>query len=80
MLEDLKIRGLKHVLLFVSDDLTQLEEAVLESFPMVKHQACWTHLSRDVLNKVRVKDKAEVGEDFKKIHQAKKTRISFRKI
>lgn len=71
MLEDLKTRGLNHVLLFVSDDLTQLEEAVLESFPMAKHQACWTHLSRNVLNKVRVKDKAEVGEDFKKIHQAK---------
>lgn len=71
MLEDLKERGLEEVLLFVSDELTGLSQAVTDSFPKAKHQSCWTHLLRNTSNKVRPKDKGEVLEDLKHVYRAK---------
>ena len=70
LLQSLKSRGLKDVLLFVSDGLTGLQDAVLEEFPKAKHQACWTHIARNVMNRVRASDKLEVGDDLRHIHQA----------
>ena len=70
LLQSLKSRGLKEVLLFVSDGLTGLQDALLEEFPKAKHQACWTHIARNVMNRVRARDKLEVGEDLRKIHQS----------
>ncbi len=70
LLQSLKSRGLKDVLLFVSDGLTGLQDAVLEEFPKAKHQACLTHIARNVMNRVRASDKLEVGDDLRQIHQA----------
>ncbi|MGI6215234.1 MAG: IS256 family transposase [Christensenellales bacterium] len=70
LLQSLKNRGLKDVLVFVSDGLTGLPDAVLEEFPSSKHQACRTHVSRNVMNRIRAKDKVEVGEYLRKVHQA----------
>jgi len=70
LLQSLKSRGLKGVLLFVSDGLTGLQDAVLEEFPKAKHQACWTHVARNVMNRVRASDKLEVGDDLRQVHQA----------
>jgi transposase-like protein len=70
LLQSLKSRGLKEVLIFVSDGLTGLQDALLEEFPKAKHQACWTHIARNVMNRVRARDKLEVGEDLRKIHQS----------
>lgn len=70
LLRALKERGLEEVLLFISDGLTGLKACLLEEFPNAKHQACFTHIARGVMNKVRASDKEEVGEDFKKIHQS----------
>ena len=70
LLQSLKSRGLKGVLLFVSDGLTGLQDALLEEFPKAKHQACWTHIARNVMNRVRAKDRLEAGEDLRKIHQS----------
>lgn len=67
MLEDLKARGLEQVLVFTSDGLTGLSEALTDCFPKAKHQSCWTHLLRNTANKVRAKDKAEVLEDLKPV-------------
>ncbi|MGI6578471.1 MAG: IS256 family transposase [Eubacteriales bacterium] len=69
MLVDLQDRGLKEVLLFVSDELTGLGNAVTDIFPKAKHQTCWTHLIRNLLNKVRASDKAAVADDLKTIYQ-----------
>ena len=70
LLQSLKSRGLKEVLVFVSDGLTGLQDAVLEEFPKAKHQACWTHVARNVMNRVRASDKLEVGDDLRQVHQA----------
>ncbi|MCI7238240.1 MAG: IS256 family transposase [Anaerococcus sp.] len=68
MLINLKSRGLENVLLFVSDGLVGLKEAVTDIFPKSKHQTCWTHLMRNIENKVRAKDKLEVANDAKLIY------------
>ena len=71
MLEDLKERGLKEVLVFVSDGLTGLADALTDSFPRSRHQSCWTHLIRNTANKVRARDKADVMEDLRPVYRAK---------
>ena len=75
MLINLKSRGLENILLFVSDGLVlhepdglSLKEAVTDIFPKAKHQTCWTHLMRNIENKVRAKDKLEVANDAKLIY------------
>ena len=70
MLEDLKKRGLNKVLLFVTDGLKGIKEKLEEVFPKAKYQTCWTHVIRNVLLKVRSKDKTEISEDLKAVYQA----------
>ncbi|MCD8087512.1 MAG: IS256 family transposase [Oscillospiraceae bacterium] len=60
MLTGLKQRGLKEVLLFVSDGLAGMADAVKRQFPKADHQSCWVHLSRSVARVVREKDRKEV--------------------
>ena len=70
MLLDLKTRGLEQVLLFISDGLVGLPDAVTDVFPKAQHQSCWTHLQRNVSRRVRAKDKAEITQAVKRIYQA----------
>ena len=71
MLLDLRERGLKEVLICVSDGLVGLREVCLEVFPHTKHQSCWVHISRRVGHLVRVKDRGTVLSDLKEVYQAK---------
>ena len=61
MLKDLEKRGLNKVLLFVTDGLRGIKEQLEEAFPKVKYQTCWTHIIRNVLLKVKSKDKVEIS-------------------
>ena len=70
MLEDIKKRGLNRVLLFVTDRLKGIKEKLEETFPKAKYQTCWMHVIRNVLLKVRSKDKTEISEDLKAVYQA----------
>ncbi len=69
MLNNLKERGLEQVLLFVTDGLKKIREKLLKTFPKAKHQTCWSHLARNILKCIRAKDKSQVMEDFKRIHE-----------
>ncbi|WP_154826124.1 IS256 family transposase [Kallipyga gabonensis] len=71
MLENLKQRGLEEVLLFVSDELTGLSSALIDSFLKARHQSCWTHLLRNTSNKIKPRDKDEVLRDLKLVYKAK---------
>lgn len=59
MLLSLQERRIREVLLFISDGLAGVPERVTDVFPKAGHQACRTHLQRNVLRKVRP---AVVGE------------------
>ena len=70
MLANLKMRGVKQVLLFASDGLQGMRDAVKRQFPDAEHQQCWVHLSRTVARYIRQKDRREVLGDLKKVYQA----------
>ena len=70
MLINLKERGLEQVLLFITDGLTGIREACQDVFPASKHQACWTHLCRNVMKYIRAKDKATVMDELKLVYNA----------
>jgi putative transposase len=70
MLANLKERGVKQVLLFASDGLMGMRDAVKRQFPNPEHHQCWIHLSRTVSRHLRQKDRKEVLGDLKKVYQS----------
>lgn len=71
LLEELKERGVEDVLLFISDDLKGMADAVFKVFTKAKYQVCLVQVGRTIAHKVRVEDRREVCEAFKSIHHAK---------
>jgi transposase-like protein len=69
MLINLKTRGLDQVLLFVSDGLAGICQAVLRQFPKAKHQSCWVHLSRTICRLSRNKDRKNILNDLKNVYK-----------
>ena len=70
ILKDIKGRGVKEVLLFISDGLKELRNVFLEEYPNASHQACWVHIGRAVSRNIRRKDSADIYADLKKIYRA----------
>jgi len=68
MLVNLKQRGLKEVLLFVSDGLIGIRDALLRQFPQAQHQSCWVHICRNVAKLIRLKDRRDVLADLKPVY------------
>jgi putative transposase len=67
VLFDIKKRGVEEVLLFVADGLKSLETSINTVYPRSYFQKCVVHLKRNVLNKLRARDKLEVSADLKSI-------------
>jgi len=57
--DDLITRGLKKVLIVVSDDFPGIIDAVRLAYPLADHQLCFVHLQRNV-RKHMAKDDASV--------------------
>lgn len=70
VLANLKERGIGSPLLFITDGLQGMPEAIAKHFPKAKQQRCCVHLSRNVYQKVRPKDRQKAQEDFKKVYTA----------
>lgn len=60
LFEDLKQRGVEHVLLGVMDGLKGLDDAFLHYFPLAEVQRCTVHFMRNVAHRVRVTDRPEI--------------------
>ena len=69
LLEDIQARGVKKPLLFVVDGLKGIEESILRFYPKAGIQRCLVHVMRNIACHVRVKDRAEILGDFKRIHR-----------
>ena len=67
VMDDLKARGLKRVLMFVSDELLYLERVIDKTFPDAKLQNCIVHKKRNLLARVKRDDKLSVRNDLKNI-------------
>ncbi|MDQ8431053.1 IS256 family transposase [Enterococcus faecium] len=70
ILLDLQERGLKNVLLFITDGLKGMVGAISRFYPKARFQHCCVHVSRNISHKVRVKDRKEICDDFKAVYQA----------
>ncbi|MES5955049.1 IS256 family transposase [Bacillus fungorum] len=70
LLEEIKDRGVKDVLLFISDGLKGMVDAISNIFPRAKYQSCLVHIVRNLSHKVRVEDRQEVCDDFKTVYKA----------
>jgi putative transposase len=68
VLSDLRVRGIEESLLFVTDGLAGIKDAISNVFSKAKHQSCWVHLARNVSHGVRVKDRSEVLNDLKTVY------------
>jgi putative transposase len=64
---DLKSRGMSKSLLFVTDELKNIEGAILKEYPDTKIQRCIVHKKRNILKAVRNKDKREIMHDFNEV-------------
>ncbi|HFD0877401.1 TPA: transposase, partial [Enterococcus faecium] len=67
ILLDLQERGVKNVLLFITDGLKGMVGAIHRFYPKARFQHCCVHVSRNISHKVRVDDRKEVCDDFKMV-------------
>ena len=70
MMASIKGRGVKQVLMFASDGLQGMHDAVKRQFPNADHQQCWVHISRTVARNIRNKDRKEILGDLKSVYRA----------
>ncbi len=70
VLNSLKNRGVKDILILCSDGLTGLKEAVQTAFPDTEHQRCVIHMVRNTLKYVAHKDMKAFAKDLKTIYTA----------
>lgn len=70
ILNNLKNRGVKDILVLCADGLSGLKEAIAAIYPMVEFQRCIVHMIRNTVAFVSYKDRKELCKDLKLIYTA----------
>lgn len=70
VLNDLKNRGVKDILILCSDGLTGMKEAITSAFPNTVQQRCIVHMIRNSVKFVYYKDMKPFCNDLKSIYTA----------
>ena len=70
VLNELKNRGVKDILIVCVDGLTGIKEAINAAFPKTEYQRCIVHQVRNTLKYVPDKDRKAFAADLKTIYQA----------
>ncbi|HET9177687.1 MAG TPA: transposase, partial [Terriglobia bacterium] len=72
LLMNLFRRGLegRNLQLIITDGCEGLAAAIQTVYPQVKHQCCWVHKMRNILEKVRRRDHDQVKSDAQAIYLA----------
>ena len=70
VMNELKNRGVKDVLIICADGLTGIKEAIAAAFPKTEYQRCIVHQVRNTLKYVPDKDRKAFAADLKTIYQA----------
>ena len=68
VLNELKQRGVKDILIICSDNLTGIKEAINAALPNTVQQRCIVHMIRNSVKFVNYKDLKEFTNDLKKIY------------
>ena len=70
VLNELKNRGVKDILIICADGLTGIKEAISAAFPKTEYQRCMVHQVRNTLKYVPDKEQEEAfAADLKTIYQ-----------
>ena len=77
VLNELKNRGVKDILVLCADGLTGIKESIAAAFPNTEYQRCIVHQIRNTLKFVADKDKKEFSKDLKSIYQAANEEIGY---
>lgn len=70
VLNGLKNRGVKDILIICADGLSGIKEAIAAAFPKTEYQRCIVHQVRNTLKYVSDKDRKKFAADLKTIYQA----------
>lgn len=70
VLNELKNRGVKDILVLCADGLSGIKESISVAFPDTEYQRCIVHQVRNTLKYVADKDKKEFATDLKTIYHA----------
>lgn len=70
VLNSLKNRGIKDILILCSDGLNGIKEAISAAFPTTEQQRCIVHMVRNTLKYVANKDMKAFAKDLKTIYTA----------
>lgn len=70
MLNKLKNRGVKNILIICADGLTGIKEAIVAAFPKTECQKCIVHQVINTLKYIPDKDRTTFATDLKSIYQA----------
>ena len=70
VLNELKNRGVKDILIICADGLSGIKEAIATAFPKTEYQRCIVHQVRNTLKYVPDKDRKAFATDLKTIYHA----------
>ena len=70
VLNELKNRGVRDILVLCADGLTGIKEAISAAFPKTEYQRCIVHMVRNTLKYVPDKDRKAFATDLKTIYHA----------
>lgn len=80
VLNDLKGRGIKDILIMCSDGLTGIKEAIQAAFPKTIQQRCIVHMIRNSVRFVYYKDLKSFCNDLKTIYTAKNEKLGYEQL
>ena len=80
ILNNLKNRGVKDILVLCADGLSGLKEAISVVYPMVEFQRCIVHMIRNTVAFVSYKDRKELCSDLKTIYTAANSDIAYQNL
>lgn len=77
ILNNIKNRGVKDILILCADGLSGLKEAIEVIYPKVEFQRCIVHMIRNTTAFVSYKERKELCEDLKTIYTASNADIAY---
>ena len=80
VLNELKQRGVKDILIMCSDNLTGIKDAINTAFPNTIQQRCIVHMIRNSVKYVNYKDLKEFTKDLRQIYTSANEKKAYEKL
>lgn len=80
VLNELKQRGVKDILIMCSDNLTGIKDAINTAFPNTIQQRCIVHMIRNSVKYVNYKDLKEFTKDLREIYTSQNEKKAYEKL